>query len=44
MLLKLYTESAWIWVKYQMKGRDFPIKFKQISSELVLKENTTYLI
>jgi len=37
VLLKLYTGESWIWVKYQMKGRDFPIGFKQISPKLVLK-------
>ncbi len=37
VILKLYTGQAWIWVKYQMKGRNFPEDFKQASPKLVLK-------
>jgi putative transposase len=36
-ILKLYTGTAWIWVKYTMKGREFPVGFKQVSPKLVLK-------
>jgi IS605 OrfB family transposase len=43
VILKLFTGQSWIWVKYQMKGREFPEGFKQASPKLVLKRKKILL-